>query len=78
MSPWILIGWPAALALFVGLRARGPMMNEPLEDAEQAAYLAAWMARRNAVARKDKRGQGEAITRLQDALHAKMRAEMRR
>lgn len=80
MTPWMLLGWPAALALFVGLRARGPMMNEitPQEDAEQASYLAAWMDLKNRRARKDKRGQGEAIDRLQNALHAKLRAEMRR
>jgi hypothetical protein len=79
MTPWLLIGWLAALALYIGLRAKhGPMMNEDQsrEDADQAAYLAAWMKRRNAVARGDTRGQKEALDGLQSALHAKLRAEL--
>ena len=80
MTTWMLLGWPVVAAFgLIAWANRQPedAASQAAEDDEQAAYLAAWMNRRNAVARGDKRGQGEAVTRLQDALHAKLRAELR-
>lgn len=74
---WFGLCWLAALSLVIGLSATRNRQPDPQEDREQAAYLQAWKAAQHARARKDTRGQKEAMDGLQRALHAKLRSEVR-
>ena len=81
MITWMLIGWPVLGAFGLvawSCRGKADAATQLAEDVEQAEYLKAWMEHKHRVARKDKRGQHEAMDRLQSALHAKMRAELGR
>lgn len=70
----VLVIWLFVLtAVICAAAIFGKDHNTPAEDNAQLAYLKAWTEAQHAKARRDTRGQKEAMDRVQRALHARLR-----